>query len=524
MNGGQALARALVHEGVTVVFGVPGGGQYEAVDGLYGEPSITYISTRHEQAASFMADGYARASGHLAAVLVVPGPGLCNAAAGMLTAGAASSPMLVITGPRHVIGNEEAGSDLVRSLTKWVARPRDPGQIAVKVNEAVARARSGRPQPVALEITQDVLASTATVERHDSDLSAPPRAADESSVAEAARLLENAERPVIYAGSGVHRADATALVQKLAEQLQAPVLTTRGGKGAISDRHPLSLGFAELRYQPLASWLESRDVILVVGARHQVERISSEQAQLIRIDADASAMGSGEAVGIAGDACEALEAITCKLQAHGGPGVDRAEDVHAQVQTLNQARFDPDRQLQPQWGLMQAIRMAIPDDGILVQGMNQLGYYSRNYYPVYAPRSYITSSAQITLGCAYPLALGAKLAQPGRAVVSLSGDGGFLYNSQEMATAIQYGINAIAIVFNDNAYGNVLRAQIEDFDDHIIGTRLHNPDLVAMAESFGVPASRAEEAEELGSALADAIDRDEPALIEVPVGMMEREF
>ncbi len=523
MTGGQALARALVHEGVTVVFGVPGGGQYEAIDGLCCEPSISYISTRHEQAASFMADGYARASGCLAAVLVVPGPGLCNAAAGMLTAGAASSPMLVITGPRHVIGDEGIGRDLLRPLAKWSTRPEDPQQVASSVREAVAQARKGRPQPAAIEISQSVLASSATVEWSRSETPLPT-CEEEEVVAEAARILLRAERPAIYAGSGVHRADATADLLTLAEHLQVPVLTTRGGKGAISDRHPLSLGFAEWRYQPLSVWLDSRDVILVVGARHQVERIPADLVQLIRIDADTSVMGSGESVGIVGDAREALQAIMRRLQGHGGIDEDRAGEVLAEVQALNRARFDPAQQLQPQWDLMQAIRTAMPDDGILVQGMNQLGYYSRNYYPVYEPRSYITSSAQMTLGCAYPLALGAKLAEPERAVVSLSGDGGFLYNSQEMATAVQYGINATAVVFNDNAYGNVLRAQIEDFDNHILGTRLHNPDFVAMAASYGVRATRVAGADELRVVLADALRADEPALIEVPVGMMEREF
>ena len=523
MTGGEALARALVREGVEVVFGIPGGGQYEAIDGIHGEPALTYVSTRHEQAASFMADGYARVSGRLAAILVVKGPGLCNAAAGMLTAAAASSPMLVITGTRHVPGNEAAGRDLSPSLAKWVTRPQTPAAVAASVREAVERATRGRPQPVTIEIAQDVLAASAAVEMGGPEHSAED-GADAVAVREASRILGAAERPAVWAGSGVHRADATAALQAVAERLQAPVLTTRGGKGAISDRHPLSLGFAEPRYGPLATWLGGRDAVLVIGARYGVDRLPANPAQqIVRIDVDASVMNSGEAVGIVGGAGGALAAIARELQADtvaGGGG----EQVRAEVQSLNRVRFDPDGQLQPQWDLMQAIRVALPDDGVLVQGMNQMGYYSRNYFPVYTPRTYVTSSAQITLGCAYPLALGAKLATPGRAVVSLCGDGGFLYNAQEMATAVQYGIAAIAVVFNDNAYGNVLRAQLEQFGGNVLGTRLRNPDFVAMAESYGVRATRADGAAELGPALARAIAEDAPALIEVPVGQMAREY
>ena len=171
---------------------------------------------------------------------------------------------------------------------------------------------------------------------------------------------------------------------------------------------------------------------------------------------------------------------------------------------------------------MQAIRAAIPDDGIFVQGMNQIGYYSRNYYPVYEPRSYLISAGN--LGVAFPVALGAKVAKPDKTVVVASGDGGFLYNSQELATAVQYGINVVVIVFNDNAYGNVLRAQIEQFDGHVLGTQLYNPDFVRLAEAYGVRGVRAHDAEQLESALREALAADAPRVIEVPVGRLDREY
>jgi len=212
MTGGQALARALVREGVEVVFGIPGGGQYEAVDALCEEPAITYVSTRHEQAAS--------------------------------------------------------------------------------VREAVMQAKAGRPQPVAIEISREVLASSAEVVFCDA-VHNTVETVDAASIREAARVMRSAQRPAVWAGTGVHRAQATAALQSVAEQLQAPVLTTRGGKGAISDRHPLSLGFGEPGYQPLSTWLEHRDAVLVIGARYGVERLLANPAQqVVRIDADASVMAA----------------------------------------------------------------------------------------------------------------------------------------------------------------------------------------------------------------------------------------
>jgi acetolactate synthase-1/2/3 large subunit len=187
-------------------------------------------------------------------------------------------------------------------------------------------------------------------------------------------------------------------------------------------------------------------------------------------------------------------------------------------------RFSPAHQLEPQASLMRAIRAALPDDGVLVPGMTQLGYYSRNFYPVYQPRTYLTPSSYGTLGFAFPVALGAKVGRPDRAVVAVSGDGGFLYNSQELATAVQYGINVVVVVFNDNAYGNVLRAQMEEFDGRVLGTQLHNPDFVRLAEAYGVRGVRAEGATQLEVALREALASDAPTLIEVPVGMMERRY
>jgi len=274
----------------------------------------------------------------------------------------------------------------------------------------------------------------------------------------------------------------------------------------------------------LRNWLASRDLILAVGTSHFS---SGDGQQVIRIDVDEKEIGSSDSmVAIQGDAYPVMMALNQAVAAAGPARADKAEAVQAEVAAINSARFDPSRQLQPQWGFMEAVHAALPDDAIVIQGMNQMGYYSRNYFRARGPHSYLTSSSHGTLGCAYPIALGAKVGSPERVVVSLSGDGGFLYNAQELSTAVQYGINAVAVVFNDNAYGNVLRAQMEEFDGHVLGTRLHNPDFVAMAQSFGAHGVRAEDADALREALeeADAGTSGKPVLIEVPVGMLDREF
>ncbi len=526
MNGGEALVRSLAAEGLRAVFGVPGAGQYEAIDALYSTPSIRYIAVRHEQAASYMADGYARASGEIAAALVVEGPGLFNALSGVATAYATSSPILVVSGDHH---HRKTDLELDETawlgpLTKWVGRAQSPAGIPDLVQEAFQQLRSGRPRPVGIEVPPAVFAATEEVSLEQHGGAAPdPANGDPRAIQRAAELLTSARRPVIWAGGGVMRARAATLVAELADYLQIPVVTTRQGKGSISERHPLSLGMAEMRFQPLRNWLSARDVILAVGTSHYS---SGEGQQVIRIDVDETEFGGDEMLAIQGDAYPVMLGLNRAVAAAGPSRGDKAEAVQGEVAAINEARFEPSRQLQPQWGFMEAIHTALPDNAIVIQGMNQMGYYSRNYFRARAPHSYLTSSSHGTLGCAYPIAVGAKVGCPDRVVVSLSGDGGFLYNVQELSTAVQYGINAVAVVFNDNAYGNVLRAQMEEFDGHVLGTQLHNPDFVALAQSFGAHGVRAEDADALHAALSEAVEaeNDKPVLIEVPVGMLDREF
>ena len=306
MTGGQALAKSLHREGVRVVFGLPGAGQYEAIDGLYEEPEIRYFTTRHEQATTHMADGYTRVSGNIATALVIPGAGVFNASTGIATAHAVSSPILVVTGRHDQSSSDEMAS--IRQITKWAARAASPADVPAVIHEAFRHLKTGHPRPVYIEVPHEVLqqqeeeVKLLEPESHDSLTGEPEH------VAQAAHLLAEAQRPAIWAGTGVPRSGASQALQALAEHLQAPVVTGREGKGTISDHHPLSLGMGELRFDPLRKWLAQRDVILAVGTTANFGADDDKQ-QIIRIDIDETEIErtAHNCVGILGDARCCLE-------------------------------------------------------------------------------------------------------------------------------------------------------------------------------------------------------------------------
>ena len=262
------------------------------------------------------------------------------------------------------------------------------------------------------------------------------------------------------------------------------------------------------------------DVILAVGTRMAFPAYLDGQ-QVVQIDIDPAELGRNyeNTLGIQADARLGLEDLHREIasltpaRASRQPEIDRIKANRAATAL----------RVEPQDSYLAAIRAAMPEDGILISGMTQLGYYSRSYYPVYQPKS-ITSSYSGNLGYAFPTALGAKVAQPDKAVVALSGDGGFLFNSQELATAAQHGINVVVVLFNDNAYGNVLRDQVNRFNGRAIGAELRNPDFMKLAEAYGVRGVRAQGPEQLESSLRQAIGIEEPTLIEVPVEMMPSPF
>lgn len=527
MTGGQALARQLAAEGVTDLFGIPGVQLDWATDALLDEPRIRYITPRHEQAASYMADGYARTTGKPGVCMIVPGPGLLNAMAGLATAYACSSRVLCITGqiPSATIGkgygmlHEVRGqSETLASVTKWSRLARRPEEIPALVHEAFVQLHSGRPLPVGLEIPPDVLAARADITLLPPAVPAPPDAPAADVLAQAAALLRGARFPVIYAGGGAVAARASAELARLAEVLQAPVVMSDNGRGALPDRHPLALTNLGGR----CLWPHA-DVVLVVGSRfldgmgrptHAAPQTgASTRFVYLNLEAADTAVPRTAGLHLAADARAGLAALAGLFaQERRAP---RTGDV-AKVRAWCEEQI---AHIEPQRSYLQVLRATLADDDILVSELTQVGYAANFGYPVQQAGSYLTPGYQGTLGYGFATALGASLGNPGRRVVSINGDGGFGWNLQELATVAKYRPNLTTVVFADGAFGNVRRIQQTVFQRQI-GTELCNPDFLKLAEAFGVPAVRVDSPEGLARALAEANAAGGPRFVEVQVGTM----
>jgi len=525
MTGGEALVRSLYAEGVRAVFGLPGVQLYGVMAALRDEPRIRFVNTRHEQATSFMADGYARAGGTIGTALVVPGPGLLNAMSGLSTAYSASSPVLMLSGqiPRDSIGRDigllhEVNDQLecIRPVTKWRRRVLQVAEVPAAVREAFVQLRSGRPRPVEIEMPPETMEDEGLVEL------LPPvgttrQVAAERDLDRAAELLLASRAPLIYAGGGVHLSGAHDALAQVAEHLQAGVAQSAEGKGAVSDHNTLSLGAAFWRDSVLRAHIHEADVVLAVGSR--LAGVSFKPGtRIIQLDADEQEIGRShrDTLGLVGDARATLEALLERLRAASAPRPSRKAEHEAL-----RAKMAAENTMEPNASIIKSLRAGAPENTILVAGMTQIGYYSRPFWPVYEPRTYLSSSYSGNLGYAYPVALGAKVARPDRPVVSISGDGGFLFNAQELSTAARHRINVVAVVFNDSSYGNVARDLDESWGGQY-GAELQNPDFMKLADAYGVVGMRAKEPTEVGRLVREAIEKERPVLVEVPVGRMSR--
>lgn len=526
-NGADALVEQLKREGVEVIFGVPGDQLMVALDALYDEPSIRYITTRHEQATTYMADGYARAGGRPGVAMVVPGVGVYNAASGLATAYACSSPVLLLAGQvnRHGIGADlgllhdvHDQLEIVRPITKSAERVLDPDRVPAAVRDAFHAMTTGRPRPTEIEIPPETFADATDATSID-PVAPLPGVPSPDAIEAAADLLAAAHDPLIVAGGGVVVGGASEPLLAVAEHLQAGVVTTREGKGAIDDRHPLSVGtmWVNRRMRPV---LDAADVVLAVGTRLQGFAFP-DSTTIVHLDADPAVPGRHAAVEVEliGDAAATLDALAARLEQKPAAPV-RHTERQAQRESVREAL----RTVGPQAELIDRLRTAIPDDAIIVPDTTTVGYMAHMYLPVYEPRTYLSTSYMGTLGFAFPTALGAKVARPDRPVVALVGDGGFLFTANELATAVQYGIATVTVVFDDQAYGNSNRDQRERYGGREIGTTLRNPDWVQFAESFGAHGAHAESLDELEAAIAHAVALDRPSVISHPIDRLPSPF
>ncbi len=520
MTGGEAIVESLLLHGVDTVFAIPGVQTYHLFDALQRSgDKIRVIGPRHEQTTAYMAFGYAKSTGKVGVYSVVPGPGVLNSAAALCTAYGAAAPVLCITGqvPSDYIGSgkghlHELPDQLatMRTLTKWAARIDHPAEASRLVAEAFRQASAGRPGPVALEMPWDAFGMKAPVEIV-SPLSCTAIQPDPDRIAEAAKLLQGARNPMIMVGSGA--VNAAPEVLQLAELLQAPVVSFRAGRGIVSDEHYLGLSCAT----GFKRWPQT-DVLIGIGCRLELSwfRWPDRPAglKIVNIDIDPSqAARIKPTVSIVGDAKESVTDLLSALHRASVNSPSRKDEFTE----LKQSTHREIQKLQPHVQYLEAIRQVLPRDGIFVEEICQAGFTSYFAFPVYEPRKFITAGYQGTLGFGFPTALGVKVGNPNTSVVSIAGDGGFQFGLQELATAMQYRINVVVIVFNNGAYGNVMRDQQRHFEGRTLGSELCNPDFVRLAQSYGMPAYRAKTPAELRSTLEKALGQPSPALIEIPV-------
>src|SRR6185312_10801384 len=528
MNTAEAVVRMLSVNGVDKIFALPGvqnEGRFAALHDA--QEKIRVIHTRHEQGAAYMALGAAMATGKPQAYAVVPGPGFLNSTGALCTAYACNAPVLAITGqiPQAMIGRNlgflhELPDQLgvMSRLAKWAERIRSPQEAPRIMNEAFRQMISGRMRPVALECPLDVWGKAAPL-----DLPGPAQAEsaaiDTDAIEAAAKLLGAAERPLIIIGGGAM--DAGEELGRVAEALQAPVAYHRSGLGALDTAHPLSVSVLP----GMRLWAEA-DVVLAIGTRLQLQQMNwgvDADLKIIRIDADPEEIDRirRPAIGIVGDAAQALRALAEVLPRHTKRRASRHDEI-ARLKAASAA--EAAERFAPQAGFIAALRAELPENGILVDEVTQIGHVMRLFWQTSRPRTYLTPAYQGTLGWGVATALGAKAARPDLPVLCIAGDGGFLFNVQELASAVRHRLAVTCVVFNDNAYGNVRRSQVQDYGNRVIASDLTNPDFLKLADSFCIMGLRATSPEALRQALRKALAANEPALIEVPVGEMPNPF
>lgn len=521
-RGMSATAADLVVDGlrahgVDTVFGIPGVQTYELYDSLArAGDAIRVIGARHEQTAGYMAFGYARSTGRPGVYTVVPGPGVLNSSAALLTAYGASAPVVCLTsevptaylgkgmGHLHEMPDQRA---TLRSITRWSELVEHPVQVPAALAQAFHEATHARPGPVTLAVPWDVFGMRAQA-APAGPAAAVEQPVDEVAIARAAELIAGAHRPMIMIGGGAMHASAE--VRALAERLQAPVVPFRSGRGIVPDEHPLGFTCAS----GFELWPDT-DLVIGIGSRMELSwfRWPNRPAGLrtVLLDVDPRQATRLEVdVAVIADAAAACRALTAAIE---GPRPDRT----AEFAVIKDRVAEQIRDVGPEVEFLGAIREVLPRDGIFVEEICQVGFASYYAFPVHDPYTFITCGPQGTLGFGYPTSLGVKAAHPDRPVVSIAGDGGFMFAVQEISTAVQYGLDVVAVVFDNGAYGNVKLDQQRLFDGRTLGSDLRNPNFARLAEDFGALGLTAHTPAELQVALDKAFGAGRPAVIHVPV-------
>ena len=522
MTTAEAVIESLLAHGIDTLYALPGVHNDHLFDAAQrASDRFRVIHPRHEQTAAYMALGAALVTGRPQVFTVVPGPGVLNASAALLTAYGMGAPVMALVGqiPSFAIDrghghlhelHDQIG--LLGHMTKFAARISAPHHASESVAQALWQSMSGRPRPVALECAIDVWGRQGEADIvAPRSVQAPP--VDPDAITRAADILGKAERPLIITGGGA--LGATPELQAVAELLQAPVSSFRRGRGAIPTTHPLAVSFTEGH----AFWKDA-DAVLAVGTRLYWQQSNwgvDDKLKIVRLDIDPEEFTRFRQpdCALVGDAATILKALLPALQS-----ANRQRQRSAEIADVRTAFANRLARQEPPMSFLRAIRAALPDDGIYVEEVTQVGFASRLAFPVHAPRTFLSPGYQDTLGWGYGTALGAQAAAPGRKVVLATGDGGFMFQATELATAVRHKLPVVVVVFDDGAFGNVRRIQKLQYGNRLIASDLTNPDFVKFAESFGVAAFRATTAEALEECLKQALALSAPALVHVPVGEM----
>ncbi|MGY8665213.1 thiamine pyrophosphate-dependent enzyme [Bradyrhizobium sp. UFLA05-109] len=521
LTGGEAIVSGLVAHGVDTVFGLPGAQVYGLFDAFH-QAQLKVIGARHEQACGYMAFGYARASGRPGVFSVVPGPGVLNASAALLTAFGCNEPVLCVTGqvPTAFLGKgrghlHEMPDQLatLRSYVKWADRIEAPANAPTVVARAFQEMLSGRRGPASVEMPWDIFTQRADTAAAQVLAPLPAPQPDPDAVKQAAGLIKAAKAPMIFVGSGA--IDAREEILELAEMIDAPVVAFRSGRGIVSNAHDLGLTMAAA----YKLW-PNTDLMIGIGTRLELPTMSRwpyrpDGLKSIRIDIDPIEMRrfSSDTAVIA----DAKAATAGLAEAVRKSGYSKTSGRRAAIREATASAQAEIQRIQPQMAYLNILREVLPANAIVTDELSQVGFASWYGFPIYEPRTFITSGYQGTLGSGFPTALGAKVANPDKPVVAITGDGGFMFGVQELATAVQFNIGVVTLVFNNNAYGNVRRDQRERFDGRVVASDLVNPDFVKLAESFGVAAARVTSPDHFKAALEKALDNGGPYLLSIEV-------
>jgi acetolactate synthase-1/2/3 large subunit len=520
-SGGEAIVSGLVAHGVDTVFGLPGAQIYGLFDAFH-QAQLKVIGARHEQACGYMAYGYARSTGKVGVFSVVPGPGVLNASAALLTAFGSNEPVLCLTGqvPTAFLGKgrghlHEMPDQLatLRSFVKWAERIEYPANAPTLVARAFQEMLSGRRGPASLEMPWDVFTQRVEVGTAETFDPLPPPQPDPDRVKSAANLINGSRAPMIFVGSGAIEAGEEIL--ELAELLDAPVVAFRSGRGIVSNAHELGLTMAAA----YRLWPKT-DLMIGIGTRLELPTMTRwpfrpQGLKSVRVDIDPVEMRRYPPdVGIVADAKAGTAELLSTVKKIG---YAKTNGRRAAIREASAAALKEIQKIQPQMAYLNILREVLPANAIVTDELSQVGFTSWYGFPVYEPRTFISSGYQGTLGSGFPTALGAKVAHPTRPVVAITGDGGFMFGVQELATAAQFNIGVVVLVFNNNAYGNVRRDQREHFEGRLVASDLVNPDFVKLAESFGVGAVRVTSPDHFRPALEKALADGGPYLIDIEV-------